>query len=132
ARRVRRPARAALPGHPGELSRRAWRPRARGVPRHRHRAAPRRRARRDRSPGRAVALPRPTLLVARWLPTGFEAHAGAIERRGTSRTRTVRLPKELQGTDVEVYAYQVSGEARRLGTGRDAALDYLPWKRGAY
>jgi hypothetical protein len=82
--------------------------------------------------GAAPPLPRPSLVVARWLPTGFEAHAGAIERRGTSRTRAVRLPRELQGTDVEIYAYRVSGEARRLGTGRDAALEYLPWQRGPY
>jgi len=82
--------------------------------------------------GATPALPRPTLIVARWLPTGFEAHAGAIERRGMSRTRSVVLPPALRGTDVEVYAYNVDGEARRLGTGRDAALDYVPWKRGAY
>jgi hypothetical protein len=49
-----------------------------------------------------------------------------------SRTRSVVLPPALRGTDVEVYAYNVDGEARRLGTGRDAALDYVPWKRGAY
>jgi hypothetical protein len=42
------------------------------------------------------------------------------------------LPKELVGTDYEIYAYQVSGEARRLGTARDASLGYVPWKRGAY
>jgi hypothetical protein len=82
--------------------------------------------------GAAPPLPRPTLLVGRWLPTGFEGHAGVIERKGTSRTRTVRLPKELVGTDAEIYAYQVSGEAHRLGTARDATLEYVPWKRGAY
>jgi len=82
--------------------------------------------------GAVPALPRPTLIVARWLPTGFEAHAGAIERRGMSRTRSIVLPQALRTDDIEVYAYQVDGEARRLGTGRDAALDYVPWKRGAY
>lgn len=82
--------------------------------------------------GATPPLPRPTLVVARWLPTGYETHAGAIERKGTSRTRAVKLPDELRGTDLEIYAYQVSGESRRLGTARDAALEYVPWKRGAY
>jgi hypothetical protein len=82
--------------------------------------------------GTPPALPRSTLVVARWLPSGFERHAGAIERRGTSKTRAIKLPGELVGTDYEIYAYQVSGEARRLGTARDPALEYVPWKRGAY
>jgi hypothetical protein len=82
--------------------------------------------------GAPPPLPRPTLLVGRWLPTGFEGHAGLIERKGTSKTRAIKLPKELVGTDDEIYAYQVSGEARRLGTARDARLEYVPWKRGAY
>jgi hypothetical protein len=82
--------------------------------------------------GATPVLPRPTLVVARWLPTGFEAHAGAIERRGSSTTRAVVLPPALRGTDLEIFAYQVNGEARRLGTARDTALEYVPWKRGAY
>lgn len=82
--------------------------------------------------GATPKLPRPTLVVARWLPTGFEAYAGAIERRGSSTTRAVVLPPALRGTDLEVYAYNVNGEARRLGTARDARLEYIPWKRGAY
>jgi hypothetical protein len=82
--------------------------------------------------GAPPPLPRPTLLVARWLPGGFEAHAGAIERRGSSKTRVIALPPELRGGDFEIYAYQVGGEARRLGSARDATLAYVPWKRGAY
>ncbi len=82
--------------------------------------------------GAQPPLPRPTLVVARWLPTGFEGHAGSIERKAGSTTRQVKLPHELVGTDFEIYAYQVTGEARRLGTARDATLEYVPWKRGAY
>ena len=82
--------------------------------------------------GAPPPLPRPTLLVTRWRPDRVERYAGAIERRGAGKTRTIRLPRELVDTDVEIYAYQVSGEARRLGTGRDRALTYVPWKRGAY
>jgi hypothetical protein len=82
--------------------------------------------------GAAPRLPRPTLLVGRWLPTGLEAYAGTIERKGRSTTRAVRLPEALRGTDFEIYSYLVGGEARRLGTARDAALEYVPWKRGAY
>jgi hypothetical protein len=82
--------------------------------------------------GTPPALPRPSLVVGRWLPTGFETHAALIERKGNSRVRQVVLPAELAGTDREIYAYQVGGEARRLGTARDAALEYVPWKRGAY
>ncbi|HEU4732624.1 MAG TPA: DUF6056 family protein [Kofleriaceae bacterium] len=82
--------------------------------------------------GATPPLPRPTLVVARWRPSGLEVHAGAIERQGSSKVRRVKLPTELVGGDYEIYAYQVSGEARRLGTARDAALDYVPWKHGAY
>jgi Family of unknown function (DUF6056) len=82
--------------------------------------------------GDAPPLPRPTLVVGRWLPSGYEGHTGVIERRGSSKVRRVVLPRELAGTDYEIYAYHVSGEAHRLGTARDAALDYVPWKRGAY
>ena len=82
--------------------------------------------------GDAPPLPRPNLVVGRWLPSGYEGHTGVIERRGSSKVRRVVLPKELAGTDYEIYAYQVSGEARRLGTARDAELAYVPWKRGSY
>ena len=85
--------------------------------------------------GAAPALPRPTLLVSRWRPDGFERYAGQIERRGNSTMRTIKLPRELVGQDVEIYAYRVNGEARRLGNARDAtpsALQYVPWQRGAY
>lgn len=77
-------------------------------------------------------LPRPKLLLGRWTPTTFEGWAGVIERKGVGRTRSVVLPKELKGTDVEIYIYRVGSDAKRLGTGRDAVLDYEPWKRGAY
>jgi len=86
--------------------------------------------------GAPPALPRPTLLVGRWLPSGFERYAGAIDRSGSSRTRAIKLPRQLAGTYVEIYIYQVNGEARRLGNGKDATtatrFEYLPWKRGAY
>lgn len=77
-------------------------------------------------------LPRPKLLLGRWTPTSFEGWAGVIERKGAGKTRTVTLPEELRGTDMEIYIYRVGNEARRLGTARDGALDYVPWKRGAY
>lgn len=77
-------------------------------------------------------LPRPRLLLGRWTPTRFEGWAGVIERKGAGKTRTVTLPKELRGSDLEIFIYRVGDEARRLGTGRDEALDYQPWKRGAY
>ena len=82
--------------------------------------------------GAAPPLPRPTLLVGRWTPAGYDGHTGVIERRGGTKIRSVKLPAELVGGDYEIYAYQVSGEARRLGTARDAELTYVPWKRGAY
>lgn len=81
--------------------------------------------------GAAPALPRPTLVVERWRPEGYEGYAGAIERQGSSKRRVIKLPKGL-AADFEIYAYQVSGEARRLGTARDAVLSYVPWARGAY
>lgn len=82
--------------------------------------------------GTPPALPRPTLLVERWQPAGYEGYTGAIERKGTTTTRSLKLPRELAGTDAEIYIYQVGTEARRLGTARDARLEYIPWTRGAY
>ena len=82
--------------------------------------------------GERPTMPRPTLLVGRWRPTGFEGYAGQIVRKSRSTTRDVVLPKKLVGTDFEIYIYQVSGEAKRLGTARDAKLQYVPWKSGAY
>ncbi|TMQ06113.1 MAG: hypothetical protein E6J91_38790 [Deltaproteobacteria bacterium] len=86
--------------------------------------------------GAPPALPRRTLLVGRWQPDRFDAWAGAIERRGVGRTRSVVLPPALQGKDLEIFVYHLGGPAggvaRRLGTARDAHLDYLPWSRGGY
>lgn len=86
--------------------------------------------------GDPPALPRPTLLVGRWLPTGFERYAGAIERRGRSTTRSITLPAGLAGTGVEVYIYNVGGEARRLGAStrpdQTTGFQYVPWARGTY
>lgn len=81
--------------------------------------------------GAAPPLPRPSLIVGRWRPSGYEGYAGAIERRAGTRVRAVVVPAEL-ADDFEIYAYQVSGEARRLGAARDRKLEYVPWKRGAY
>jgi hypothetical protein len=82
--------------------------------------------------GARPQLPRPSLLVGRWRPTSFEGYAGKIVRKSRSTTRDIVLPKQLVGTDFEIYIYQVGGEAKRLGTGRDTKLQYVPWKTGAY
>lgn len=80
-----------------------------------------------------AGLPPRRLVVARWeAPDRFEAHVARIERTGVGKTRTIKLPKELAGTDVEIFLYQVGTETRRIGTGRDR-LDYVPWRpSGAY
>jgi len=86
--------------------------------------------------GAAPALPRKTLLIGRWRPDRFDAWAGAIERRGAGRARSVILPRELRGSDLEIFIYHLGGPAggvaRRLGTARDAQLSYIPWARGGY
>jgi hypothetical protein len=86
--------------------------------------------------GGAPVLPRPALVVERWTPAGFEHYATAIERRGTSTTRSVKLPAAMLGKDFEIYIYQVRGEAHRLGNASTATptteLTYVPWKRGVY
>ncbi|HET9625503.1 MAG TPA: DUF6056 family protein [Kofleriaceae bacterium] len=81
--------------------------------------------------GTPPALPRPTLLVARWRPEGFEAPTAIIERKGVTAKRTLRLAGELAKSDAEFFMYRVGGEARRLGTARDA-LEYVPWSHGTY
>ncbi len=82
--------------------------------------------------GEPPPLPRARLLLGRWTPTSFEGYAGSIERGGAGTTRVITLPKELRGTDLEIYIYRVGTEARRLGTARDGTFEYEPWKRGAY
>lgn len=82
--------------------------------------------------GDPPVLPRAKLLLGRWTPTSFEGWAGVIERRGVGKTRSVVLPEALRGTDFEIFIYRVGSEAKRLGTARDATLEYQPWRRGAY
>ncbi|MGN6106569.1 MAG: DUF6056 family protein [Kofleriaceae bacterium] len=82
--------------------------------------------------GSAPELPRKRLVVARWTPEGYEGWAGVIRRGGVGKTRSVKLPPELAAQDFEIFIYQVGSEARRLGTTRDRALEYVPWARGAY
>lgn len=81
--------------------------------------------------GERPSLPRPRLLVARWTPSSFEAYVSRIDREPRHTQRDIVLPKPLARPDVEVFIYQVGGEARRLGTGVDK-LSYVPWKTGAY
>ena len=82
--------------------------------------------------GAQPALPRPTLLLARWLPDKFEAHAGVIERDGSSRTRLVQVPKELRSSSVDIFIYQVGHDWKELGKGSAKRLSYQPWRRGTY
>ncbi|MEP6864412.1 MAG: DUF6056 family protein [Deltaproteobacteria bacterium] len=96
--------------------------------------------------GQRPTLPRPSVLVGRWTPRGLEGWAAKLERAGT--TRTVVVPKTLP-PDLEVYAYVVGGEAKRLGlagkSGEGPArsgaeggaqvnekLHYTPWQTGTY
>lgn len=81
--------------------------------------------------GARPALPRPRLVVDRWLPAGYESHAGAIERQPRSTTRALILPRTLAPTD-EIYIYQVSGTFKLLGPASSKSLTYVPWTRGAY
>lgn len=77
-------------------------------------------------------LPRPTLLLGRWTPAGFEGWAGAIEKRGVSTTRSIVIPPTLKQLDLEILIYVVGGEARSLGTSRAGELSYKPWEHGTY
>lgn len=89
--------------------------------------------------GDPPVLPRPRVLLGRWSRAAggdgaerFEAWAGAITRKGKTRTRTIVLPPELRTTDREIYIYRVGDPARRIGTARSAPLTYEPWRPGAY
>ena len=69
------------------------------------------------------------MLLGRWTDGGpgaaalFEGWVGAITRKGKTRTRTVVVPRELQGTDLEIFIYRVGDPARRLGTAGGEPLD---------
>ncbi|HUJ63385.1 MAG TPA: DUF6056 family protein [Kofleriaceae bacterium] len=80
----------------------------------------------------ALTLPRKTVLVGRWRPDRFEGYAGKLERRTREFSRDVVLPHELETADVEIYVYLVGDEAKRLGTGADKVLRYVPWHPGVY
>jgi hypothetical protein len=79
-----------------------------------------------------IALPAKHIVIARWSPDRYESYVGAIDRKGRATTRQITLPKELEHTDAEIFAYQVGGENRRLGTARGEPLTYVPWKSGVY
>jgi hypothetical protein len=81
--------------------------------------------------GEHPKLPRDKLLVGRWTPERFEAYTARIDRKPRHTEREITIPKELARADVDVFIYQVGGEARRLGAGTDH-LQYVPWKTGAY
>jgi hypothetical protein len=80
----------------------------------------------------SAKLPRPHVLVGRWFPDHFEGPIGKIVRKAHGRTRDIELPEELEQKDVEVYVYNVGGEARRIGTGGGEPLEYVPWHSGVY
>jgi len=80
----------------------------------------------------AVTLPRPRVLVGRWLPDRFEGYVGQLVRKTREFTRDVVLPKELLGTDREIFVVRVGHEMKRLGTARDDTLRYAPWGAGVY
>lgn len=82
--------------------------------------------------GARPELPRPTLLVGRWKPEGFEAYAGVIEREGSSRTRLVQVPKDLKVSSVDIFIYSVGHDWKELGKGSSPRLAYEPWRRGPY
>lgn len=68
-------------------------------------------------------LPREKLVV--------DQYAAKIQRKARRRERTIVLPQSIARNDIEVFIYQVGGEAKGLGTGTDK-LVYVPWKTGAY
>jgi len=79
-----------------------------------------------------IMLPRKRILVAKWSPSHYESYVAAIERQGRSTTRTLKLDKQLKASDFEIFAYQVGGEAKKLGSSHDATLEYVPWHAGVY
>jgi hypothetical protein len=79
-----------------------------------------------------LAAPRPRVLLARWTPGRFDRYVARIDRDAQSKQRAIHLPKELVGSDREIYVLKVGGEARRVGTARVARLHYAPWGPGVY
>lgn len=77
-------------------------------------------------------LPRPQLLLGRWKDDAFEAYGGLIERDGSSRTRLVRVPKDLKISTVDIFIYSVGHDWRELGKGTSPRLAYTPWRPGTY
>lgn len=77
-------------------------------------------------------MPRRRIVLARWADGRLEAHAGALVRKGRSRTRTIDLPDELARKPFEIFVVQVGDEPRRLGTTDGKPLQYIPWRTGVY
>jgi hypothetical protein len=85
--------------------------------------------------GAPPPLPRPKILVARWQANHLEAWVAEIERHGRATTREIIVPPDLAKSAnkaIDIYIYQVGGEARRLGAATDRDLIYVPWKAGTY
>lgn len=85
--------------------------------------------------GEPPKLPRARAIVARWRlahPDQVDGWAATIVRRTRAPRRDVEVPVELAARDLEMFAYHVGGEARRLGSSRDRGLGFVPWQAGAY
>jgi hypothetical protein len=79
-----------------------------------------------------ISLPRPRVLVGRWLPDRFEGYKGELVRKTREFTRDIVLPPELAGTDREIFVVRIGDPPKRVGTARDATLRYAPWAAGIY
>ena len=82
--------------------------------------------------GRAPALPRPRIVVARANGGELEGYAGTIAHPGVARTRELQIPAALRDKRLEVFVVQIGSDVRRLGTTGDAVLSYTPWRTGIY
>jgi hypothetical protein len=79
-----------------------------------------------------IPMPRPRVLVGRWRPDRFEGYTGELVRKTREFTRDIELPRELAGTDREIFVVRVGDPPRRVGSARDATLRYAPWEAGIY
>jgi hypothetical protein len=82
--------------------------------------------------GERPAMPRPNLILSRWVRGAFEGYTAKLSRKGKSRTRELVPSKPLAASGLELFVVLVGDTFKSLGPASSGALRFEPWGKGVY
>ncbi|HET9990142.1 MAG TPA: DUF6056 family protein, partial [Kofleriaceae bacterium] len=83
--------------------------------------------------GSQPPMPAPRIYVATWSEAGgLVGYTAKVGRAGRSHARSIKLSKELQREDFDIYMVRIGDPPRKLGTTKTPKLEYEPWGSGIY